>query len=249
MAMVGGCPWGGPSSGFSLASRLHFSQYKKVYSSSWCRVPAHSGEAMLPPAERCLAACSRLKNCRGSISNCNNRYRCSPELTSARPGPHRGRPSTEISKAEQPVLKHLGLGFLGEGPRRQHRAGGLEESPAGRGPPRARPGRRGAGGARGWAGPRVRSGSAAGTRRCAPRLNEPGLPARATSREPAAGAGAASFPRRGGRRRPSGSRLGGLRRCARCREAAASGDGDRAEAARRAVTAAPPPQALSERRR
>lgn len=154
------------------------------------------------------------------------RYCWSPELTRARPGP--------------PLWSALHRDQQGEASRSQ-RQGGVG---------RARgPGGEGAGGARGRAGLRVRSVRAAGTRRCARCLNEPGLPARATSRESAAGAGAASCPRRGGRRRPSGTRHGGLRRCARCRQAAASGDGDRAEPPRRAVTAAPPPRALSERRR
>lgn len=220
---------------------------KKVYSSSWCRDPSPLWRRL--EADRCLAACLRLQNCCRSISNCNNPYCCTLNSPAHVQGPTEVAPPPRSARLSSPFSKHLGLGVLGEGPGRQHPAGGLEESPAGRGPPRSRPGRRGAGGARGRAGPRVRSGRAAGTRRCAPRLNEPGLPARATLREPAAGAGAASFPPRGGRRRPSGSRLGGLRRCARCREAAASGDGDRAEASRRAVTAAPPPQALSERRR
>lgn len=113
MAMVREWPWGGPPSGFSLASRLHFSQNKKkVYSSSWCRDSSPLWRRL--EADRCLAACSRLQNCCRSISNCNNPYCCSPELTRARPGPHRGRPSTEISKAEQPILKAPGLG----GPRR-----------------------------------------------------------------------------------------------------------------------------------
>lgn len=179
-------------------------------------------------------------NCWRRFSKCDNPY-CWPGWTA--PGSSRApagvsplpRPA-RLSRPPELLVLRAGLEKRDQGeglPR------GFKKTPAGRGRPRARPARRVAGGARGWAGLRVRRGPAAGTRRCARCLNEPGLPARATSREPGAGAATAGCLQRAGRRRPSGTRHGGLRRCARGREAAAAGDGDRAKLRCRAVIGAP----------
>lgn len=217
----------------AASTKFHFSGWRGASSPLW-----RGREAMIPQAALRLATAGE-----GSLSATTpmaGRVNSPGRVQ----GPRGGLPSTEISKASELEVLRKGL------ENRDRGRLSFEKTPAGRGGPPARPVRRGAGGARGWAELRVRSGPAAGTRRCARCLNEPGLPARATSREPAAGAATAGFPQRAGRRRPSGTRRGGPRRCVRCKEAAAAGDGDRAKLPRRAVTAAPPPpQALSERRR
>lgn len=214
---------------FAARTKFHFSGWRGAPSPLWWGL-----EEMIPQAALCLATVGE-----DSVSAA---LTAGPVGIS--PPPRSARLSRRFQATELEVLRAGSWKDRSGGPR------GFEKTPAGRGRLRARSAGRVAGGARGRAGLRVRSGPAAGTRRCARCLNEPGLPARATSREPAAGAATAGFPQRAGRRRPSGTGRGELRRCARCRGAAAAGDGDRTELPCRAVTAAPPPpRALSERRR